>query len=329
METNFYDQYDDILDTFGFKNKNIADEKLYELLLEQYKPITAFTVLSEGEQADLREILNDYGSARIVEIYMEIFGSLPPVGEEDVMWTSVAAKLGNLEMMKRIHSYGFELDELKGGVSGPLDFGILHEEIVEYLLSIGARPLVNSFGFYACRPDTFSRSLLRKIWEIDPLANEHGVLEAFKSKNLETVDWFHQIGAKFSNPELLYWACENLWVNWTIELISIKKRFKAEDLIMPTRFNGKIPLEASLNNYNNSKMLCEFINTLMPLYSAQIKTILKVPESGKHKSKCGKCGQNSFLLKLPCDHFAHETCLVLDSTECPICFKLKYQMVCL
>ena len=341
MNTSYYEKYEALINNFD--DKNIEKETVYNsfrlILSESFKKPTDFSSLSENEQDDFRIILENFGEAELVDIYVEFFGMLPPVHKGDWLWTTAAARLGNLGMLKRIHHYGFELDKMNEksgsglGKETPLESAIFDEDIVEYLLSIGCVPLVYNFGYMASHPERYQRSILKLIWDADPILNEKHVVEAFKIGNIEAVDWFKEIGAKFTDQELLFYACNNLWSKWVIDLISVKASFIPDNLTIKLPNKKKSPIEAAFSQNNcqcNQEKLCEFIEKLLPYFSEKLEKELIQPKL-KRNEKCDHCSckstkESNLVYKLPCNHLAHENCMIMNCTTCPICSRPKYDL---
>lgn len=289
-------------------------DKIKHLFSSKYSKVTDYSQISENECKELRNILEDLGSGELVDIFVGTFGSLPPRGRRDELWTTIAARLGSVSMLEAIHKYGFEVDEINDfsgegiGKETPLSAGIFDESVVSYLLSKGAYPYVHSFGYYVSHPETYKRNILKLIWDKDPEANEHGVLRAFVLKSKTGVEWFKENGAKFSDRNLLGLACENLWADMVIFLI--KTTFLEKDLITET--NGICPLKMA-SATTDPELYCNFLDELMPqLLAETIKAVYLIPKSNENGTTTLPCG--------------HEFNNLMRRAYCPLCAQPKYKI---
>ena len=240
-------------------------EKIRSLLLKEFSKGSEYSKLPKEVFEELENILTDNGSGEMVDTLIEIFGSLPPRGPRDEFWSTVAARHGNLSMLRRIHENGLELDKINQisgsgiGKETPLEAGIQSQEIVEYLLSKGASPFVYNFGYYVSNPGKIPMNILKMIWEADPKANEHGVLRAFELESKKGFEWFKENGAEFSDKKLLNLAFCNLWLDVLSFLIKEKGSFSEEDLATQIRKENLIKKAQERNDSESvDKFLAEF-----------------------------------------------------------------------
>lgn len=208
--------------------------------------------------------MEDFGCGELVDIYVKKFGSLPPRGRRDEIWTTVAARLGSVSMLKKIHDYGYELDlidEVSGqgvGKEKPLEAGIFTESVVSYLLRKGADPYMSHFGYYACHPETYNPKIVKIIWDADPKANQHDLMRAFELNSKNGVEWFIANGAKFEDRRFLGMACRYLWDDIVIFLMKELPEIHDHDLITAID-KGKGPLEMAFESEDAEK-LCGFFD---------------------------------------------------------------------